>query len=94
MSEPSQDAGVISVLAERLVKQRLPRLEQLNAQLDRGDLLNDLDIRYLKQALEDAQENWSLLERNPELKGVGGQIVHLYKVIMEKALANEKNQAS
>ena len=94
MSDPSQDAGITAVVGERLVKQRLPRLEQINAQLDRGELLTDLDIRFLKQALEDAQGNRAVIERNPELKDTVAQVLHLYKVIMDKALANEKNRST
>ena len=94
MSDPSQDAGIIAVVGERLVKQRLPRLEQINAQLDRGELLTDLDISFLKQALEDAQGNRAVIERNPELKDTVAQVLHLYKVIMDKALANEKNRST
>lgn len=94
MSEPSQDAGIIAVVGERLMKQRLPRLEQINTQLDRGEALTDFDIRYLKQALEDAQGNRALIERNPDLQEVAGQVMHLYKVIMDKAVANEKNRTS
>ena len=94
MSEPSQDAGIIAVIGERLLKQRLPRLEQINTQLDRGEALTDFDIRYLKQALEDAQGNRALIERNPDLQEIAGQVMHLYKVIMDKAVANENNQSS
>ncbi len=56
MSEPSKDTSILTVLAERLVKQRLPRLELLKVQLDRGETLTDNDIMFLKQALTDAQE--------------------------------------
>jgi hypothetical protein len=94
MSDSSQDAGIIAVVGERFVNQRLPRLAQIETQLDRGEPLTDFDIRYLKQALEDAQEHKALIERNPGLQEIAGQLMHLYKLIMDKAVANEKNRSS
>ena len=94
MSEPSDDTGIITVLAERLVEQRLPKLEFLKAQLDRGEVLTDNDINFLKQVLADAQGNKALIERNPEVQGIAGQVLHLYKEIMDKAVENEKNRES
>jgi uncharacterized protein with von Willebrand factor type A (vWA) domain len=35
-----------------------------------------------------------VIERNPELKDTVAQVLHLYKVIMDKALANEKNRST
>jgi hypothetical protein len=93
VSEPSKDTSIITVLAERLVKQRLPRLELLKAQLDRGETLTDNDILFLKQALMDAQGNRALIERHPEIQEIAAKVAHLYKEIMEKAIENEKNKA-
>ena len=92
MSEPSKDTGIITALAERLVKQRLPKLELLKAQLDRGESLTDYDITFLKHSLADAQENRALIERNPDIQEIAAQVAHLYKEIMEKALENENNR--
>lgn len=92
MSEPSKDTGILTVLAERLVKQRLPRLELLKARVDKGETLTDYDIRFLKEALGDAQGNRALIERHPELQELAGRLLHLYKEIMDKAVENEKNR--
>jgi len=92
VSELSKDTSILIVLAERLEKQRLPRLELLKVQLDRGETLTDQDIMFLKQALTDAQENRALIERHPEIQGVAAKVVRLYKEIMEKAIENERNK--
>ena len=92
MSEPSEDTGIITALGERLVKQRLPKLELLKAQLDRGEPLTDYDITFLKHALADAQGNRALIDRNPDVQKIAAQVMHLYKEIMDKALENEKNR--
>jgi hypothetical protein len=94
MSEPSIDTGIITALGERLVKQRLPRLELLKAQLDRGEPLTDYDITFLQHSLADAQGNLALIERNPDIQEIAGQVARLYKEIMDKALENEKKSES
>jgi hypothetical protein len=92
VSEPLEDVKVLTVLATRLVEQRLPRLMLLKAQVDRGEALIDYDINFLKQALADAQGNAALIERHPEVQELAGRIVHLYKEIMDKAVEIEKNK--
>lgn len=94
MSEPANDSGVLAVLAERLVEQRLPRLELLKAKLDRGEVLSDYDINFLTQALADAQNNMALIDRHPELQALAAKVLHLYKEIMDKAVENENNRQS
>ena len=94
MNKPSDDTSILTVLATRLVEQRLPRLELLKARLDQGEALTDHDIRFLKEALEDAQGNKALIGRHPELQELAGRLVHLYKEIMDKAVENEKKSAS
>jgi hypothetical protein len=94
MSELTEDQNILTVLATRLVEQRIPRLELLKAQLDRGEPLTDYDIRFLKEALADAQGNKALIDRHPNLQVLAGQIVHLYKEIMDKAIEVETNRQS
>lgn len=90
MSQLAADINILTVLGERLVDYRLPRLEQLKARLDQGDVLSDYDIWFLKEALSDAQGNKALIERHPEVQEIVGSVLHLYKEIMDLALANEQ----
>jgi hypothetical protein len=94
MSDASEDLKILTVLATRLVEQRLPRLMLLKAQVDRGEVLGDYDIRFMKEALGDAQGNAALIERHPEVQELAGRIVHLFKEIMDKAVVNQQNSAS
>jgi hypothetical protein len=94
VSELTNDQNILTVLATRLVEQRIPRLELLKAQLDRGTPLTDYDIGFLKEALADAQGNAMLIARHPNLQALAGQVVHLYKEIMDKAIEVESNRQS
>jgi hypothetical protein len=90
MNDPKQDSGVIQVLAERMEKQRLPRALDLKQQVDRGEKLSDFDISFLDEVFSDAQRLQPLLAQHPEWQPLVAKMVHLYKEITEKALANEQ----
>ena len=89
MSEPSKDAGMIQVLADRLEKQRLPRALDIKEKVDKGGVLDKFDIEFLEQVFEDANTIKPLLARHPEWQELAARMVHLYKEITETALKNE-----
>ena len=90
MIDTSKDAGVIEVLVERFEKHRLPRILALQEKVDGGEVLNDMDLEYLEEVLEDAHQNKSLVDRHPEWQEISARVISLYKQITEKALENEK----
>ena len=90
MTEKSEDAGVITVLVERFEGERLPRALDLKEKVDQGETLNDIDIAFLEQVLEDANKLGPLLERHDEYHKLVAQATSLYKEITDKALENEK----
>jgi len=90
MTESSKDTGVTQALIERFETQRLPRALALKAQVDRGELLSDIDLAFLKQVFDDAQSIKPLVERQPEWQSLMARAIALYKEITDKALANEE----
>ena len=91
MADNEKDEGVILALMERFEKFRLPMVLELRDKVDAGERLNEREIEYLEQVLQDAHANRALVDRHPEWQKVSAQIVSLYKHITEKALENEKN---
>ena len=92
MAEVSKDLGTIAVLAKRMVEERLPRALALKARVDKGEVLNDLDLAFLEEVVAGARQNWELL-KDPRVLEVAGRMTQLYKEITEKALENEKKGA-
>ena len=90
MTEKPEDAGVIAVLVQRFEGERLPRALDLKEKVDQGETLNDIDIAFLEQVLEDANKLGPLLERHDEYHKLVAQATSLYKEITDKALENEK----
>lgn len=90
MSEPSEDAGVLTVLIQRLETQRLPRALKLKDKVDAGERLADADIAFLNEVLADADKIKPLIDRNPQYHSLATRVVSLYTEITEKALENEK----
>ena len=90
MSDVSKDTGVIAVLAKRMVEERLPKALAMKERIDKGGVLNDLDLAFLEQIVADAGQLRPLMERDPRVKELAGQMLQLYRQITEKALENEK----
>ncbi|MGB5426323.1 MAG: hypothetical protein WBN95_05995 [Gammaproteobacteria bacterium] len=86
----SNDAALIQVLVERLEKIRLPVALELKEKVDRGEVLNDLEIEFLENVLSDAgQVTSQLLDRHPEWQELAARMLGLYNEITTKALENE-----
>ncbi len=89
MTESSKEAALIQVLAERLEKIRLPIALELKEKVDRGEVLNDLDIGFLEEVLGDVGKIKPLIDKHPEWQDLAGRMASLYNDITTKALENE-----
>ena len=90
MSNPTQDAGVIQTLVDRLNSQRLPLALSMKEKVDRGETLSEYDISKLDEVFADAQTIQPMVDRHPEYQELVGRVLHLYKGILDKAMENEQ----
>lgn len=86
----THDAGVAQALLERMSNQRLPRALEIKEKVDAGEPLGEYDLRFLEEVFADAQAIQPMVERHPEYQQLVSRAIHLYKEILDKAMANEK----
>ena len=91
MAEPSHDDGVIMTLIKRFETQRLPRLNALKEQTERGACLSDADMDFLETVIHDALQTKPLIDKHQEWQSFCANVIHLCETITEKGLENEKN---
>ncbi len=90
MNDSTMDEGLLEVLLERLEKQRLPRLLEINEKLDAGNALEDFDLDFLESSIADARKAIPMIDRHPQYQSLAAKVMELYKIITEKALKIEQ----
>jgi hypothetical protein len=89
MTESTKDAALIQVLVERLEKIRLPVALELKEKVDRGEVLNDMEIGFLEEVVGDLGKLKPWLDQHPEWQDLAGRMMSLYNDITTRALENE-----
>jgi len=92
MKHSEQDLGTVTVLLERMAKQRLPRLLAIKAEVDKGECLNSIDLQYLSEVLNESSRIRALIEKFPEHRDLVDTVSNLYHEVTGKALENEKKR--
>ena len=90
MSDPKFDAGLGQVIVERLQSQRLPRALAMKEKVDRGELLDDFDLAFLQEILNDATAVKPYVDAHPESHELASKVSSLYNEIARKGLENAK----
>lgn len=87
------EIGTITVLIERMLKERLPRAQDIQKRVEAGECLTQMDIDFLEKVFNDVNNNQHAhMLKHPEYEEIVSKMAHLYKTITEKALENEKNK--
>ena len=90
MKDPSHGDGTIQVLLDRLNTWRLPRALAMKDRVDRGEKLDENDLKFLEGVLQDSHQVKSMVAQHPEYQPLINQLAGLYNHITQKALENEQ----
>jgi hypothetical protein len=89
MDSSEKENGIAYVLIKRFETQRLPRALDLKEKVDGGERLNDLDLAFLEEVLNDAKRIKPLVDENPKWQSIYSKAADLYEDILSKASENE-----
>ncbi|PCI58383.1 MAG: hypothetical protein COB45_00475 [Gammaproteobacteria bacterium] len=90
MDQEEKDKGVIAVLLKRFENERYPRAQLIKAKVDKGAVLDELDMSFIEQTLEDAHQEMAIILRHPEYASLAKEIMLMYEEIMSKSQQNSK----
>ncbi len=87
-----REDAIVQALIIRLRKQRLPRALALKDKVERGQVLNEFDIRFLEEVFAGVSRIQPIMDQHPELQPLIAKMATLYHEIVEKALENEQHR--
>jgi hypothetical protein len=87
--DSSAELGHILVLLNRFNTYRLPYARRLQVKVDRGELLSEYDMRFLKKVFEECAHARRLAEKHPRYECLVSQATSMYGEIIRKGLNNE-----
>ncbi|MDX2368744.1 MAG: hypothetical protein QNK36_10130 [Colwellia sp.] len=88
MDQEKKDQGVIAVLLKRFENERYPRAQLIKTKVDNGAVLDDQDIAFIEQTLEDAHQEMAIILRHPEYASLAKEVMLMYEEIMSTSQKN------
>jgi hypothetical protein len=90
MIKPEEEAGVLQVTLDRFNNVRLPRALALKDKVERGEKLDETEVKFLADVAADLHTLKGFLERHPEYESLVVKGIGLYTEITAKAIVNEQ----
>jgi hypothetical protein len=92
MAHILDDKGTLQVVLQDYEQHKLPRMLAIKEQVDKGELLNDIDLNFLKDMYREIHQYEAFIEEHKEYRVLYKDFVQLYCAIMDTALINERQK--
>ena len=90
MTSVLDDEGALQVVLEDYEKHKLPRIQHIRDRVDKGERLDDYDMKFLKDMYREIHQYESFVEEHPGYLRLYKSFVQIYCHIMDAALENER----
>ena len=94
LTEEEIDQGTLQAVAENAVKMVIPRALDLKEKLDEGETLNDYDLVFLEEALQEYVSIRHIIEEHPEWSAFATRMADLCNDIVGEAIEVEKKNGT
>ena len=92
MAHILDDKGTLQVVLQDYELHKLPRMLVVKEQVDKGGLLSDIDLKFLKDMYREIHRYESFIDEHKEYRVLYKDFVQLYCAIMDTALLNERRK--
>lgn len=85
-----RELGIVQVVLNDFKLHRISRLLTLKSNVDAGAELNEFDMQFLKDCINETKGGEEFAHKHPEFQTLVSEVSELYQHITEKALENGK----
>lgn len=84
------ELGTIEAVLLGFNRHQLPRLLDIKERVDRGEVLDEYEIIFLEETLQEVQSCEYFAESHPEYKLLVAEVANYYDHISHQAMQNQK----
>lgn len=86
-----RELGTAQVILNDFKLHRIPRLLAIKEGVDKGEVVNEFDLQFLQDVLEETRGVERFADKHPEWQKLVAEVFELYHHITETDLKNENN---
>lgn len=85
----AKELGTVEVILLGFNRHQLPRMLEILTKVEAGSVLDDFEIIFLEETLQEIQSVEYFADNHPEFQTLVCEVARLYELITEKASANQ-----
>ncbi|BCD99403.1 hypothetical protein [Marinagarivorans cellulosilyticus] len=85
-----KELGTVEAILIGFNKHQLPRLLEIQERVNHGEMLNEFELVFLEETLQEVQDTEYFADRHPEYQKLVAEVASLYECITHKARANQE----